>query len=85
METMVVLDVLSLMNVSIKLTTVFLSTVPMKIVSPQVHTNVSITTKVSLVIVHLVSGPKKVECVLIWTNATPTTQNVMSMLTASMM
>ena len=46
----------------------FLSRVPMKIVSPQ-----------------LVSGPKEVESVLTLTNATPMTENVMSMLIASIM
>ena len=61
-ETIEVLDVLPFKNVPLKLTTVFLSTVPMKIVSPQVHLNVSITTKVSLVIVQLLYGPTKVEC-----------------------
>ena len=78
------LDVLSLMNVSIKLTTVFLSTVPMKIVSTQVQPNVSITTKVSLVIFQLVYGPRRSN-VLTLTNATPMTEKVISMLIASMM
>ena len=44
-----------------------------------------ITTKVSLVIVQLVSGLMKVKCVLTLTNATPTTENAMAMLIASMM
>ena len=83
-ETMEVFDVLQLMNVAMKLTTVFLSTVPTKIVSLQVHPNVSIKTKVSLVMVLLVSVPKKVECVLILTNATQMTEKMMSMLIDSM-
>ena len=43
-----------------------------------------ITTKVSVVIVQLVSGLMKVKCVLTLTNATPTTENAMAMLIASM-
>ena len=51
----------------------------------QVYQNVSIPTKVTLVIVQLVSRPTKVKCALKLTNAIPATENAMLMLIASMM
>ena len=51
----------------------------------QGHQNVSITTKASVVIVHPVSGLKKVESVSMLTNATLITDNTMIKPTASMM
>ena len=51
----------------------------------QGHQNVSITTKASVVIVHPVSGLKKVESVSMLTNATLITDNTMITPTASMM